>query len=618
MTAQPDVERIDEIFAYLRQVRGFDFSAYKRASLTRRLVKRMQMVDVHSFGGYLEYLQGHPDEFAALFNTILINVTSFFRDHDMWTQLDAELLPRLLASREPNAPIRVWSAGCASGQEAYTAAMLLAEHLGVEALRERVKIYATDLDEDALREGRSAIYSERQVADVPPALLDKYFERHGTQYTINRDIRRAVIFGRHDILEDAPISAVDLLFCRNTLMYLNAQAQSRVLARFYFSVKVSGYLVLGRAEMLFSHVNLFVPQDLRRRIFRAVPQPDRRNRLQIVAHGQRETMSNPVHHEHAQLREAAFESDAVAHLVLDRSASLVATNALARRLFGVAARDIGRPLRDLDVSYRPADLRGAIDRVVAERREMRVKDVAWAADGVSRVYDVVISPLLDDERALLGTRVSFVDVTRSKTLQDELHHSKQELETAYEELQSTNEELETTNEELQSTVEELETTNEELQSTNEELETMNEELQSTNEELQTMNDEMRTRSTELNAAHSFLESVFTSLRSAVVVVDRAYRVRVWNNRAEDLWGLRPDEAQDAHILNLDIGLPVGELRQPIRDILSGAEEHIELTVPATNRKGRSIECQLSLSPLRERDRAVTGVIVLMDAIQVQR
>jgi two-component system CheB/CheR fusion protein len=618
MTAQPDVERIDEIFAYLRQVRGFDFSAYKRASLTRRLVKRMQMVDVHSFGGYLEYLQGHPDEFAALFNTILINVTSFFRDHDMWTQLDAELLPRLLASREPNAPIRVWSAGCASGQEAYTAAMLLAEHLGVEALRERVKIYATDLDEDALREGRSAIYSERQVADVPPALLDKYFERHGTQYTINRDIRRAVIFGRHDILEDAPISAVDLLFCRNTLMYLNAQAQSRVLARFYFSVKVSGYLVLGRAEMLFSHVNLFVPQDLRRRIFRAVPQPDRRNRLQIVAHGQRETMSNPVHHEHAQLREAAFESDAVAHLVLDRSASLVATNALARRLFGVAARDIGRPLRDLDVSYRPADLRGAIDRVVAERREMRVKDVAWAADGVSRVYDVVISPLLDDERALLGTRVSFVDVTRSKTLQDELHHSKQELETAYEELQSTNEELETTNEELQSTVEELETTNEELQSTNEELETMNEELQSTNEELQTMNDEMRTRSTELNAAHSFLESVFTSLRSAVVVVDRAYRVRVWNNRAEDLWGLRPDEAQDAHILNLDIGLPVGELRQPIRDILSGAGEHIELTVPATNRKGRSIECQLSLSPLRERDRAVTGVIVLMDAIQVQR
>ena len=618
MTAQPDVERIDEIFEYLRQVRGFDFSAYKRASLTRRLVKRMQMVDVHSFGGYLEYLQGHPDEFAALFNTILINVTSFFRDHDMWTQLDAELLPRLLASREPNAPIRVWSAGCASGQEAYTAAMLLAEHLGVEALRERVKIYATDLDEDALREGRSAIYSERQVADVPPALLDKYFERHGTQYTINRDIRRAVIFGRHDILEDAPISAVDLLFCRNTLMYLNAQAQSRVLARFYFSVKVSGYLVLGRAEMLFSHVNLFVPQDLRRRIFRAVPQPDRRNRLQIVAHGQRETMSNPVHHEHAQLREAAFESDAVAHLVLDRSASLVATNALARRLFGVAARDIGRPLRDLDVSYRPADLRGAIDRVVAERREMRVKDVAWAADGVSRVYDVVISPLLDDERALLGTRVSFVDVTRSKTLQDELHHSKQELETAYEELQSTNEELETTNEELQSTVEELETTNEELQSTNEELETMNEELQSTNEELQTMNDEMRTRSTELNAAHSFLESVFTSLRSAVVVVDRAYRVRVWNNRAEDLWGLRPDEAQDAHILNLDIGLPVGELRQPIRDILSGAGEHIELTVPATNRKGRSIECQLSLSPLRERDRAVTGVIVLMDAIQVQR
>jgi two-component system CheB/CheR fusion protein len=362
---------------------------------------------------------------------------------------------------------------------------------------------------------------------------------------------------------------------------------------------------------------LFVPLDLKRRIFRAVPQPGRQDRLLILAQGSRETMSNPVPHDHAKLREAAFESDVVAHLVLDRSAALVAANALAYRLFGVGTRDIGRPLRDLDVSYRPVDLRSAIDRVVADMREMTVKDVAWAIDGVNRIYDIVISPLLDHQRTLLGTRVSFVDVTRSKTLQNELHHSKQELETAYEELQSTNEELETTNEELQSTVEELETTNEELQSTNEELETMNEELQSTNEELQTMNDELRTRSTDLNAAHSFLESVFTSLRSAVVVVDRAYRVRVWNHRAQDLWGLRPDEALDAHLLNLDIGLPVGELRQPIRDILNGAEEHLELTVPATNRKGRAIDCHLRLSPLRERDGTVTGVIVLMEARQVQ-
>jgi two-component system CheB/CheR fusion protein len=172
--------------------------------------------------------------------------------------------------------------------------------------------------------------------------------------------------------------------------------------------------------------------------------------------------------------------------------------------------------------------------------------------------------------------------------------------------------LETTNEELQSTVEELETTNEELQSTNEELETMNEELQSTNEELQTMNDELRNRSTELNSSNAFLEAVFTSLRSAVVVLDRDLRVHVWNAGALDMWGLRPDEAQGTSFFTLDIGLPVGELHQPIRDILSGAAMHREITLGATNRKGKRIRCHVSVAPLVGSDRAVTGVILLME------
>ena len=206
----------------------------------------------------------------------------------------------------------------------------------------------------------------------------------------------------------------------------------------------------------------------------------------------------------------------------------------------------------------------------------------------------------------------FTTSPRYRSLETELQHSKQELETAYEELQSTNEELETTNEELQSTIEELETTNEELQSTNEELETMNEELQSANEELQTINDELRNRSTDLNSAHAFLESVFTSLRSGVVVLDRNLRVLVWNHRAEDLWGLRADEAQRTDFLGLDIGLPVHDLRQPIRDILSGAAEHLETLLPATSRRGKALECRVMLAPLHDSGDGVEGVILLMD------
>ena len=188
----------------------------------------------------------------------------------------------------------------------------------------------------------------------------------------------------------------------------------------------------------------------------------------------------------------------------------------------------------------------------------------------------------------------------------------QELETAYEELQSTNEELETTNEELQSTVEELETTNEELQSTNEELETMNEELQSTNEELQTMNDELRNRGSELTSTNLFLESVFAGLRSAVVVIDHEYRVQVWSHRAEDLWGVRADEVSQSHFLNLDIGLPVAELRPAIRSVLGGAQDQQEVTVAATSRRGKPIDCRVTVSPLRRENRAVGGAILLME------
>ncbi|HEY3885240.1 MAG TPA: protein-glutamate O-methyltransferase CheR, partial [Vicinamibacterales bacterium] len=234
MAEAVDSARFERILEYLRQTRGVDFTAYKRASVVRRVLRRMQAVNAGDFDAYLDYLEVHPDEFAALFNTILINVTSFFRDPDVWDAMRTDVLPAIV---EANGLIRVWSAGAASGQEPYSAAMLLAELLGPEAFRERVKIYATDADEEALGEARRAVYSARHVADVPPELRDKYFDRlKDDGYSVNRDVRRSVIFGRHDLIEDAPISRVDLLLCRNTLMYFNAEAQTRLMARFFFSL----------------------------------------------------------------------------------------------------------------------------------------------------------------------------------------------------------------------------------------------------------------------------------------------------------------------------------------------------------------------------------------------
>jgi two-component system CheB/CheR fusion protein len=232
-----------------------------------------------------------------------------------------------------------------------------------------------------------------------------------------------------------------------------------------------------------------------------------------------------------------------------------------------------------------------------------------------RHFNVDVAPLLDEHGTPLGARVTFQEVTQLKKLRAQLQQSKQELETAYEELQSTNEELETTNEELQSTIEELETTNEELQSTNEELETMNEELQSTNEELQTMNDELRTRSTDLNSTNSFLEAVFASLRSAVVVLDREFNIQVWNPHAMSLWGLRPEEVYGRSFLALDIGLPVTSLHQPIRHVLSGEQDYDDVVLPATSRTGKPIECHVRVTALRLPDGTLVGAILIMEERQ---
>src|SRR3954452_2811913 len=608
----PSVENDPEwagLLQYLLEARGFDFHGYKPASLARRIRKRMDGVKLDSFAAYQEYLEVHPTEFVTLFNTILINVTGFFRDPAAWEIVRTKAIPQIVSSKTADEPIRVWSAGCATGEEACTIAMLLAEELGDDGFRHRVKIYATDVDEEALDTARHAAYSERQIEDVPPEYVDRYFEHVDGLYLFRKDFRRSIIFGRHDLINDAPISRIDLLTCRNTLMYLNGETQARVLSRLHFALNDGGFLLLGRAETLMAHGHSFVAVDLKRRLSRK----GARRSLPDLGFPERERRAGALMNLDSHLQIAALEASPVAQLVVDAAGQVVIANDRARDLFALRHSDVGRPLRDLPLSYRPLELRSLIERAEAERRNVGIKEIEWhTATGELRWLDLQIAPLTDGPGSVLGTVLTFSDSTAYRRLQRELEQSNQELETAYEELQSTNEELETTNEELQSTVEELETTNEELQSTNEELETMNEELQSTNEELQTMNDELRNRSTELNSSNAFLEAVFTSLRAAVVVLDRDLRIQVWNAGALDLWGVRPEEAQSHSFFNLDIGLPVGELHVPIRDVLSGGAAHREVVLDATNRKGRQIRCRVTCPPLRGPTEEMQGAILHME------
>lgn len=587
----------ETLLEYIKRSRGFDFTGYKRASLRRRLDKRIAEVGCRDYVAYTDYLEVHPDEFALLFNTVLINVTTFFRDAPAWEYLSEETLPRILAGKTGDEPIRLWSAGCASGQEPYSLAIALAEIMGWEAFRARVKIYATDIDEDALTQARSASYSAREVHGMPAALLEKYFDREGERFVFSKDLRRSLIFGRHDLLQDSPISRIDLLLCRNTVMYFNSEVQTGILARFHFAIKDGGFLFLGKAEMLFAYTGLFMPLDLRRRVFAKVTRPGLRDQLLLMAQSGVEAASLPVDNP-LRLWEAAFQTTPTAQIVLDSNGQLALANDRARALFHLSSRDIGRPLQDLEISYRPVELRSRIEQAQAERRTVSVKDVPWTSGGSKTVYlEALIVPLSENGEPL-GISVSFSDVTRYRQLSEELHAANHEMEMAYAELQSANEELETTNEELQSINEELETTSEESQSINDELRIVNLELQQ--------------RSEEINQVSAYMESILASLRGGVIVLDSDLKVQIWNSQSQELWGLRPDEVQHLPFESLDIGLPVQALMPLIQSCLSGTALDQDLTLETRNRRGQPLTCSVAVTPLFGAEKSIRGVILLVE------
>jgi len=607
---QPGDEAFEALLRYMRDSRSFDFTGYKRSSLMRRVRHRMDRLGAASFEEYLDTLQASADEFNELFNTILINVTTFFRDPPAWEFLKSDVVPGLLAASGPNDPIRVWSAGCASGEEPYSLAMLLAQALGVDSFSQRVKIYATDVDEHALAEARAASYDAKAVATVPKDLLDSCFDRTAGRYNVRKDLRRAVIFGRNDLVRDAPISRVDLLTCRNTLMYMNGETQRGVLNRLHYALSPRGILFLGHAEMLVSHSDRFTPINLEARMFRKASG----SHIAVEKYDPSSAMArqgglsglNPV-------RELAFHANPVPQLVLTSDDTVAMINEKAEQIFGLSARDVGRPLRDLEVSYRPMELRAQIQQVKLNQRAAMVPDVQWQrVGGDTGWYEVHLNPLMDADDAILGVSIAFFDVTANKVLVDKVVDAHKQLETAYEELQSTNEELETTNEELQSTIEELETTNEELQSTNEELETMNEELQSTNDELHTINDELQSRSIELDAARTFVDSLVDSIYLGMTVVDKEMRVLIWNRGCEELWGLRTDETVGAALPDLDFGLPMGEVKQLIGKAFVDLDSLGEATVDAINRRGRSLRIRVSCTAFRDSAAAINGAVLLME------
>jgi len=528
---------LKDLLQEFAEARGFDFRGYKKTTLERRLRRRMFQLNIGSFADYADYVRKNAREINELLNTILINVTEFFRDAPGWEILAGEILPGLLKPLKSGHSFRAWSAGCASGEEAYSIAILLAEHFGTRIQEYDIKIYATDIDEEALNTARRGEYPAEALRRMRPEWREKYF--HGKDLLrVDREVRRLVIFGRSNLALDAPISHVNLLTCRNLLIYFDPDLQKQILNRLHYALDPGGILFLGKSESQLANSAQFRRLNPRWRIFQRITgSASTEERAQLRASNGQQADPSLRRDEMDVVRlqqHYLLETLRVGILGMGANDIITQNNHAALTLCGLQPADlVGRRLHETDFFSRIPELGSELQasRLNDESIHFQTRIKTGAEE---RLLDVTVRPTLDDKGKRNGTLIYLED----QTVQEKLQTTVEELESTSEELQSANEELETTNEELQSTNEELETTNEELQSTNEELETTNEELQSLNEELETTNQELEDRTKELDQINSVYSQTLEKIRLPVMLVDQDLRIEFWNGRALRLFGFK--------------------------------------------------------------------------------
>jgi len=553
--------KLDELLHFLAEERNFDLRGYKPTTLERRIRKRMGQLSLGDFASYVEHIRANAGATNQLLDTILINVTEFFRDPEAWEIVANDILPPLLKRLRTGHSFRAWVAGCSTGEEVYSLAMLVAEFFGSRLSDFDIKIYATDVDEHALNIARRGEYAPERLRRVRPEWRGKYFS-NASQPRVNRELRRLLIFGRSDLAQDAPISHVQLMVCRNVLIYFDSITQMRILGRLHYALDPGGILFLGKAESKLSYSTAFTAVDSRWRIFQKNQSTENQENSRSSLPRSGFMGNNDRSSKDQELAQVKLYYSALLEVLepgifsLDANDVLINQNKSALALWGLSGGQlIGQAIGDSALMKRCAELPARIEE--SHRAPDRVVkfDCTIDVDGKARTLAISVRPVKGSTGDRVGTLIYAEDMTHREKLQSTI----EQLESTGEELQSANEELETTNEELQSTNEELETTNEELQSTNEELETTNEELQSLNEELENMNEELEFRTRELDSLNSRYADTLERMPWAVAVLDSDGKVQFWNSAAQKLFDM---EARSV------IGLELSQL--PIQPALRDA------------------------------------------------
>ena len=629
---------LNKIFFLLRNFSRVDFSFYKPGTIKRRITRRMFLRKIDKLEAYLQYLRRHRDEVEALFNDVLINVTSFFREPDSFEALKTVAFPAIMAQKGPNLPIRIWVPGCSTGEEVYSIAIILLESLGEKAPNTQIQVFATDLSEGIISKARAGIYPESVAMDISSERLRRFFLKVENGYQINKHIRDIVVFAKQDLAKDPPFSKLDLISCRNVMIYMSQVLQKRILPLFHYALNPGGILFLGSSETVGGFGELFVPLDKRNRIYTKKtmqsPVP-----LDFVArfHADQEIRVNAEAPKTLDLQKIGeqmllYRYSPPSVIVNDRLEIVQffgQTGPFLDPLPGDATLNLLRMVKtglhlELRTAFQKAKRDGAVRKDgVLVQEDSGLKTVNFEISpiknipGGERYYLVVFEEAnrsIIEEPKKSKTQAPALKTGKREMSQLELENKrlKEELDASREYLQSIIEEQRTTNEELRSANEEIQSSNEELQSINEELETAKEELQSTNEELTTVNEELQNRNEELSKVNSDLSNLLSSVNIPIIMLGNDFRIRRFTPMAEKVMNLIPS----------DVGRPITDVKPNVKT--PDLRKAIQRTIDSLEIQEFRVEdhegrwYSMRIRPYRTLDNKIDGVVIVLLDIDTRR
>ncbi|MFA5181567.1 MAG: chemotaxis protein CheB [Syntrophales bacterium] len=650
----PRVEdALKKICILLRAQTGHDFSQYKQNTMVRRVERRLAVHQIDRLDGYVRYLQQNPAEVEALFRDLLIGVTNFFRDPEAFAALDEQVIKQLFAGKPEGAAVRVWSLGCSTGEEAYSLAILLQERM--EAMKQtfKVQVFATDIDSRAIDVARAGAYPANIAADVSPERLARFFSQNqeGGVYRITKGTRDLLVFSKQDVIKDPPFSKLDLISCRNLMIYMSGDLQKKLIPMFHYALNPGGVLFLGTSETVGEFIDLFAPVDRKWKLYQRKEDPrgvyrrtlggfvppltkeEDRSAPKPATAGHREASKIPVR----ELAEQALLHEYTpASVVVNEGGDILYIHGRTGRYLEPAPGDAGMNIAKMVREGLRRELVTALHKSATFKETIIYPDLRVKTNGdfinvnltvrpLTARPEATVAPILflvsfEDAPAALPVRPGQTEGTDSGAVDApadsdvRVARLEQELRAKEEYLQTTLEEMETSNEELKSSNEEMQSVNEELQSTNEELETSKEELQSVNEELGTVNSELQTKVSELSRANNDMNNLLAGTGVGTVFVDHQLRIRRFT----------PAATQLINLIQTDVGRPVGHIVSNLRDydrLLEDTQAVLDTLIP------KELEVQikggnwylLHIRPYRTLENVIEGaVLTFFDITEIKR